>query len=76
MERLTHKIIYDNEHCQYVFDIDQDSEVGTKLGELEDVLEKYNIESVEKLEDYLTPKLFCYAKLSENLDELKKILSM
>ena len=72
MERLTHKIVYDNEHCQYVFDYNQDSEVGTKLGELEDVLEKYGIESVEKLEDYLTPKLFCYAKLSENLDELKK----
>lgn len=47
-------------------------EAINKLGELEDVLEKYSIESVEKLEDYLTPKLFCYAKLSENLDELKK----
>ena len=46
--------------------------VYNKLGELEDVLEKCGIESVEKLEDYLTPKLFCYAKLSENLDELKK----
>lgn len=57
MERLTHKIVYDNEHCQYVFDIDQDSEVGTKLGELEDVLEKYNIESVEKLEDYLMKQI-------------------
>ena len=43
-----------------------------KLGELEDILEKYDIESVEELEDYLTPKLFCYAKLSENLDEIKK----
>lgn len=72
MERLTHKIVYDNEHCQYVFSYNQDSEVGTKLGELEDILEKYGIESVEELEDYLTPKLFCHAKLSENLDEFKK----
>lgn len=47
-------------------------ELEEKLGELEDVLEKYGIESVEELEDYLTPKLFCHAKLSENLDELKK----
>ena len=47
MERLTHKIVYDNEHCQYVFDYNQDSEVGTKLGELEDVLEKWHIENLE-----------------------------
>ena len=49
MERLTHKIVYDNEHCQYMFDIDQDSEVGTKLGELEDVLEKFEIENPDIL---------------------------
>lgn len=49
MERLTHKIVYDNEHCQYMFDIDQDSEVGTKLGELEDVLESWHIENLEEL---------------------------
>ena len=50
MERLTHKIVYDNEHYQYVFDYNQDVEVGTKLGELEDVLEKYNIENIGDLE--------------------------
>ena len=55
MERLTHKIVYDNEHCQYMFDIDQDSEVGTKLGELEDVLEKYDIETTEELDGVLKP---------------------
>lgn len=43
-----------------------------KLGKLEDALEKYGIKNAEELEDYLTPKLFCYAKLSENLDEFKK----
>lgn len=48
MERLTHKIVYDNEHYQYVFDYNQDVEVGTKLGELEDVLEKYGIENLEE----------------------------
>lgn len=48
MERLTQKIVYDNEHCQYVFDYNQDSEVGTKLGELEDILEKYRIENLEE----------------------------
>lgn len=76
MERLTHKIVYDNEHCQYVFDYNQDSEVGTKLGEFEDVLEKYGIESVEKLEDYLTHKLFCYAKLLENLKDIQHKLEV
>ena len=53
MERLTHKIVYDNEHCQYMFDIDQDSEVGTKLGELEDVLESWHIENLEELKTML-----------------------
>lgn len=53
MERLTHKIVYDNEHCQYMFDIDQDSEVGTKLGELEDILESWHIESLEELKTRL-----------------------
>lgn len=53
MERLTHKIVYDNEHCQYVFDHNQDSEVGTKLGEFEDVLEKYGIESAEDLDNII-----------------------
>lgn len=43
-----------------------------KLKELEDVLEKYDIESAEELGNYLSPKLFCYSKLSENLDEFKK----
>lgn len=56
MERLTHKIVYDNEHCQYVFDIDQDSEVGTKLGELEDVLEEFELTSAEDLRNYLNFK--------------------
>ena len=55
MKRLTYKIVYDNEHCQYLFDIDQDSEVGTKLGELEDVLEKYDIETTEELDGVLKP---------------------
>lgn len=53
MERLTHKIVYDNEHCQYMFDIDQDSEVGTKLGELEDILESWHIENLEELKTRL-----------------------
>lgn len=53
MERLTHKIVYDNEHCQYMFDIDQDSKVGTKLGELEDILESWHIESLEELKTRL-----------------------
>lgn len=53
MERLTHKIVYDDEHCQYMFDIDQDSEVGTKLGELEDILESWHIESLEELKTRL-----------------------
>ena len=48
------------------------ADIFNKLGKLEDILEKYGIESVEELEDYLTPKLFCYTKLSENLDELEK----
>ena len=56
MERLTHKIVYDNEHCQYMFDIDQDSEVGTKLGELEDVLEEFELTSAEDLRNYLNFK--------------------
>lgn len=53
MERLTHKIVYDNEHCQYMFDIDQDSEVRAKLGELEDVLESWHIENLEELKTRL-----------------------
>ena len=56
MERLTHKIVYDNEHCQYVFDYNQDSEVGTKLGELEDVLEEFELTSAEDLRNYLNFK--------------------
>lgn len=48
MERLTHKIVYDNEHCQYVFSYNQENEVGEKLGKLEDVLEKYGIENLEE----------------------------
>lgn len=72
MERLTK---YDNSaKCYLPFSLTDWSEIKimNKLGELEDVLEKCGIESVEELEDYLTPKLFCYAKLSENLDEFKK----
>lgn len=53
MERLTHKIVYDNEHCQYMFDIDQDSEVGAKLGEIEDILESWHIENLEELKTRL-----------------------
>ena len=56
MERLTHKIVYDNEHCQYVFSYNQDSEVGTKLGELEDVLEEFELTSAEDLRNYLNFK--------------------
>ena len=56
MERLTHKIVYDNEHCQYMFDYNQDSEVGTKLGELEDVLEEFELTSAEDLRNYLNFK--------------------
>lgn len=47
MKRLTHKIVNDNEHCQYVFDYNQESEVATKLSELKDVLEKWHIENLE-----------------------------
>lgn len=66
MERLT-KFDYENYRA-----LKPKQDVVDKLGELEDILEKYDIESVEELEDYLAPKLFCYAKLSENLDEIKK----
>lgn len=48
MERLTHKI-----KNMYLYDVD-DINVGQKLGKLEDVLEKYNIESVEELEAQIT----------------------
>ena len=53
MERLTHKIVYDNENYQYMFDIDLGSEVGAKLGELEDILESWHIESLEELKTRL-----------------------
>lgn len=53
MERLTHKIVYDNEHYQYVFDYNQDVEVGTKLGELEDVLEEFEFTSAKELRNHL-----------------------
>lgn len=57
MERLTHKIVYDNEHWQYVFNYNQDIEVGTKLGELEDVLEKWHIEDLDKfIEEQIAKK--------------------
>lgn len=53
MERLTHKIVYDNEHKQYVFSYNQECEVGTKLGELEDVLEKYGIDDAKQLDNMI-----------------------
>lgn len=78
MERLTHKIVYDNEHCQYMFDIDQDSEVGTKLGELEDVLEKYGIKNAKELDKFIHHKDCQIEKWKqdfENCGKLEKSMS-
>lgn len=75
MERLTHKIVYDNEHYQYVFDYNQDVEVGTKLGELEDVLEKHNVESAKELDLILQGLKNVHqenANLKSELAELKQ----
>lgn len=78
MKRLTHKIVYDNEHCQYVFDYNQESEVGTKLGELEDVLEKYGIENAEDLDKFIHHKDCQIEKWKqdyENCSKLEKSMS-
>lgn len=66
MERLTHKIVYNNEHCQYVFDYNQDSEVGTKLGELEDILESWHIENLEELKTRLNDCQVYHLKNNSN----------
>lgn len=76
MERLTHKIVYDNEHCQYVFDLNQECKVGTKLGELEDVLEKWDIENLDKfVEEQIAKKRELnniFWKMEGELAELKQ----
>lgn len=78
MERLTHKIVYDNKHCHYVFSYYQDSEVGTKLGKLEDVLEKYDIKSAEDLDKFIHHKNCQIEKWKqdyENCSKLEKSMS-
>lgn len=78
MERLTHKIVYDNEHCLYLFGYNQENEVGEKLGELEDVLEKYRIESAEELDKFIHHKDCQISKWKqdyENCSQLEKSMS-
>lgn len=57
-ERLTRKIGYEYEKAKRETQL---LEINNKLGKLEDILEKYGIESVEELED----KIICY---EENKD--------
>jgi hypothetical protein len=72
MERLTHKI--DN---MYLYDVD-DINVGQKLGELEDVLEKYGIENAEDLDKFIHHKDCQIEKWKqdyENCSKLEKSMS-
>lgn len=61
MERLTTKI--DN---KYFYDVD-DIKIGQKLGELEDVLEKYNIDDLDKFIGDLIDRAEEYENIVEKM---------
>lgn len=48
--RLTHKHKYKNDNKRFVFDMKDYRKACQKLGQLEDILEKYHIENIEELE--------------------------
>lgn len=74
MERLTHKIVYDNEHYQYVSSYNQESEISTKLGELEDVMEKYGIENLEEyISALIEARNIAIEEKKENIEEEKNL---
>ena len=72
-ERLTEKVFDNNGKQQDIYEWSSASslECNKKLGMLEDIMEKYNIDSVEELEELLDDNKYAQNVIVKQLVELK-----
>lgn len=72
-ERLTEKVFDNNGKQQDIYEWSSVSslECNRKLGKLEDILEKYNIDSVEELEELLDDNKYAQNVVVKQLVELQ-----